>query len=153
MSLDVYLEIDGGPPVDKGGSGIFIRENGKTREISREEWNKRFPDREPVVALPSKDGKTNTVFHANITHNLNQMADAAGIYAVLWRPNEHGVTEAAQLIEPLRVGLQLLKAKPEHFKQFNPPNGWGDYDGFVEFVAEYLRACETWPSARVEVWR
>lgn len=31
------------------GSGIFVRENGATREITREEWDRRNPGREPVV--------------------------------------------------------------------------------------------------------
>ena len=31
------------------GSGIFVRENGTNVEISREEWYRRNPGREPVV--------------------------------------------------------------------------------------------------------
>ena len=45
------------------------------------------------------------VYSRNITHNLNKMAEAAGIYTVLWRPDENGITKAHQCIEPLRTGL------------------------------------------------
>lgn len=38
------------------------------------------------------------LYWANITHNLNSMAGAAGIYQHLWRPEEVGVTKARQLI-------------------------------------------------------
>jgi len=42
--------------------------------------------------------KPTTIFEANITHNLNRMAQAAGIYEALWCPDEIGITKAAQLI-------------------------------------------------------
>ena len=34
----------------------------------------------------------------NITHNLNKMADAVGLYEVLWKPDEIGITTASQMI-------------------------------------------------------
>lgn len=93
------------------------------------------------------------VYWANITHNLNKMADAAGIYKHLWRPDEIGITKAAQLIEPLREGLALLKSDPEKFEQYNSSNGWGLYEHFVPFVEKYLAACEEHPDADVKVSR
>lgn len=94
-----------------------------------------------------------TIYDRNITHNLNKMADEAGIYKHLWRPEEIEITKAAQLIEPLREGLALLLSDPERFKKFDPENKWGDYDGLVDFVREYLAACEENPSASVRVSR
>jgi len=35
-----------------------------------------------------------SVYDANITHNLGAMAEAAGIYKHLWRPEEIGITKA-----------------------------------------------------------
>ena len=93
------------------------------------------------------------LFHANITHNLNLMAQAAGIYEHLWRPEEIGITKAAQLIEPLRVGLALMRADPARFEKYNAKNGWGLYDHFVPWIATYLAACETYPDANVSVSR
>jgi hypothetical protein len=93
------------------------------------------------------------VFWKNITHNLNEMAEEAGIYEHLWRPDEIGITKAKQLIEPLKAGLETLKADPERFKRFNPSNGWGDYEGLVEFVESYIQACSDHPDADVEVSR
>ena len=94
-----------------------------------------------------------TIYSRNMTHNLNKMAGEAGIYEHLWRPDEIGVTKAGQLIEPLRAGLALMLAEPERFKAFNPPNGWGSYDGLVEFVTEYIGACEENSDADVRVSR
>ncbi len=87
------------------------------------------------------------VFSANITHNLGQMAREAGVYQVLWRPEESGCATAADAIPILREGLARLKADPTHFSQFNPENGWGDYSGFVQFVERALAACERNPDA------
>ncbi len=89
----------------------------------------------------------------NITHNLGRMAKEAGIYQHLWRPEEIGVTKAAQLIEPLRAGLALLRSDEARFREFDAPNGWGCYEHFVPFVAEYLKACEEYPDADVHVSR
>jgi hypothetical protein len=81
------------------------------------------------------------VFEYNITHNLVGMAKEAGIYMHLWRPAELGITKGGELIGPLTDGLAQLKADPDHFKTFNPSNGWGDYGGLVRFVEAYLAAC------------
>jgi len=147
MSLDVYLTD---VPCAPGGSGIFIRERGSTREITREEWDTRFPGYEPVACHTDAPRDR---YSRNITHNLNSMALAAGIYKELWHPDEIGIVRAAQLVEPLTAGLALLESDPARFEAFNPENGGGDYEGLVEFVRDYLRACETNPDARVSVSR
>lgn len=149
MSLDVYLTMSNTVP--RTGSGIYIRENGATKEISAEEWNTRFPERVPVVMIDREE--SNTVYSANITQNLNTMAEKAGIYKHLWRPDEIGVTKAEQLIAPLREGLERLKSNPSLYEALNPSNGWGDYSGLVGFVAGYLSACEQYPEAEVNVSR
>jgi hypothetical protein len=97
--------------------------------------------------------QSTVVYDANITHNLGEMAKEAGIYACLWRPDEIDITKAAQLIEPLRDGLALLKSDPERFKRLDSPNGWGLYIHFVPFVEQYLKACEKYPDAEVSVSR
>lgn len=99
------------------------------------------------------DEKQHEVYSSNITHNLGQMAQAAGIYTHLWRPEEIGVNKAWALIPPLMEGLKLLKADPAKFEAFNSPNGWGLYEHFVPFVEEYLDACIANPGASVSVSR
>lgn len=152
MSLDVYLTLDAPLSAPNGGSGIYIRRNGQTVEISREEWDRAFPGQEPVI-LAAEYGVDCTVFEQNITHNLGKMASAAGVYEAMWRPEEIGITRAKELIEPLTKGLETLKAEPDKFKVHNPSNGWGDYDGLVRFVAVYLDACKQYPEAMIRVSR
>lgn len=93
------------------------------------------------------------VFSRNITHNLNVMAEEAGIYQALWRPEDLDINYAGELIEPLETGLDLLRGNPNRFKKFNPENGWGSYEGLVTFVENYLAACRANPDAAVEVSR
>lgn len=146
MSLDVYLE---GTPTRKNGSGIFLREDGQTREVTREEWDTRFPGVEPVVVEVHCD----EAYNANITHNLGKMAEASGIYMHLWRPEEIGVERANDLVDPLSAGLERLKADPDAFRAHNPPNGWGNYEGLVRFVTDYLAACRANPNCVVGACR
>lgn len=151
MSLDVYLVSDKKIPRPIT-SGIFIRENGATIEISEEEWRKRNPTREPV-RFQNKEEETNIIFSANITHNLGKMANEAGIYLALWRPEELGITKAKDLIPLLQKGLRKLGGRPHHYQSFNPENGWGDFHGLVDFVKSYLNACREYPEALIEVSR
>ena len=128
--------------------------------------------------LSYDEGKTYTedteeFYWANITHNLGTMADKAGIYEALWRPHrlkenynisendheadlkfeEENKITAKDIIPFLEKGLADLKARPEYFKTFNSPNGWGMYKHFVPFVEEYLNACKKYPDAIVSVSR
>jgi hypothetical protein len=147
MSLDVYLE--GNDPRPERWA-IFIREDGQKKEISLEEWNRRHPGRKPCLA---KVGGDTELYNGNVTHNLTDMAREAGLYELLWHPEEVGIERGEQLVAPLSEGLERLRADPERFKEHNPSNGWGDYDVFVTFVAEYLDACSRHPEANVRVWR
>lgn len=103
------------------------------------------------VSLFDENG--NEVFEANITHNLNKMATAAGIYQHLWRPEEFGITKAHEIIEPVSQGLRKMMENPVRFKKFNAPNGWGTWDHFVPWIEKYLSACEQNPNATIEVSR
>ncbi len=93
------------------------------------------------------------LYSDNITHNLTNMASAAGIYEVVWRPEESGIERAADLTEPLTLAVREMRARPEHFEQFDSPNGWGLYENFLPWLERYLAACRNHPDAHVEVSR
>lgn len=90
-----------------------------------------------------------SLYEGNITHNLSRMADLAGIYEIVWWPEKEGIEIAADIIAPLAAGISKMKADPDQFKRENPPNGWGDYDAFVEFLEKYLAACRCHPKAYI----
>jgi hypothetical protein len=149
MSLDFYL-ITEDKKKKEDSSGIFIREGGMTKEISAEEWNERYPDREPIT-LACYEEETNEVFHSNITHNLGQMARMAGVYNCLWRPNESEFYKAAEIIVHLEDGIKFMEDDPKFYKQFDSENGWGTYEQFLHWVKDVLQACKENLNANIEV--
>ncbi len=98
-------------------------------------------------------GRSDETFWQNYTHNAGKMAAEAGIYDCLWRPDEHGIETAAQIIEPLRAGIALMKEDPCRFLMLQPPNGWGSLESFLPWCEKYFAACEANPTARVRVSR
>jgi len=96
---------------------------------------------------------TTEVFSLNITHNLVKMAQEAGVYICMWRPEEMGATIAGEIIKPLQKGIKLMKSDPERFKKFNDPGGWGTFERFYPMVEAYLEACIEHPDAEISVWR
>jgi hypothetical protein len=147
MSLDVLLISK--TPITKKGTGVFIRENGKNKELTVEEIREKFPN----AVVKENEFETKCVFNANITHNLNKMADEAGIYEACWRPEEIGATKASDIIPILEKGFEDMKTRPEHFKKFDSENGWGTYEDFLPWVESYLKACQEYPDATIEVSR
>lgn len=87
----------------------------------------------------------------NTTHNLNRMAMAGDnpCYQVLWHPEE--MKEERFTCEELLTYLELyhkeLLEKPDYFKQFDAPNGWGTYPSMVEFIEGLIGVCRLYPTA------
>lgn len=130
---------------------------------------------ECVCECGHKHTKTESeyLYEANITHNLGEMAEAAGIYEAIWRPHrirkdydhsfdstekeyifENAQTiKAKEIIPHLKKGLKKLLNNPTMFRRVNPENKWGNYEGLVKFVEDYLAHCESHPEATVKVWR
>jgi hypothetical protein len=162
MSLDVYLIAK--EPITKKGTGVFVRENGTSRELTFEEILKKWPE----ATVEETEEQTTQVFHLNITHNLVKMAEAAGLYEAMWRPyklmqgyhesdnyeaeslfEENQVIEAKMLIPFLKTGIAKLLAKPSDFTIFEPNNGWGTFIQLVNTAKDYLEACEKYLEAQV----
>lgn len=101
------------------------------------------------------------VYSANITHNLGKMANKVilsngqTLYSILWRPDEctPPYTKASEIADLLAEGFNILQSDPEFFEQFNPENGWGDYEGLLNFVYNYRNACWDNPDAEIGICR
>ena len=93
------------------------------------------------------------VHSQNVTHNLRKMAVEAGIYKLLWRPEEIEIHVAGELILPLRAALSLMKSDGARFREYDDPKGWGTYDQFVPWLEQLLDACERFPGAHIRVSR
>jgi hypothetical protein len=88
-----------------------------------------------------------TYFWINITHNLNKMFEAAGLYEILW----HGTgLRAGDVLSKLEIGLADMRARPEFYEQFNAENGWGLYKHAVPWLKKVIEACRTYLDAVLE---
>lgn len=143
----IWLTIQ--EPVEKSGTGVFIRKNGKNVELTADEVKAQWPNSDVTI----QNYETNEVYSGNITHNLTTMADKAGLYYPLWLPEEKQLYVAKDLILPLTRGLKKLRDNPAGFKKYNPDNGWGNYYGLVRLVEDYLTACKEYPTAEIGVSR
>ena len=81
------------------------------------------------------------------------LAKEAGIYEALWRPEEVDCEKAEDIIDVLEEGVRRLKNRPDYYKTLNPSNGWGSYEGLVEFVEDYVYACKENPSSTILISR
>lgn len=94
------------------------------------------------------------VWEGNITHNLNVMAQAVGIYEVVWRPDEIGYSGLTlAVLEKIVPAIEQLLFYRNVYEQYNPENGWGDYDTLVRFLVDYALALNRYPYAKIEVSR
>jgi len=107
--MSLYVSLISKTSISKKGTGVFVRDSGGTRELSFSEVKEKYPDSD----IEEKEFETNEVFDYNITHNLTDMAEAAGIYRALWRPEEIDINTASQLIPILADGLNKLLSSPD----------------------------------------
>jgi hypothetical protein len=90
------------------------------------------------------------VYAANITHRLADVAKEAGIYGLLWHPDENGYPQAFDLIEPLEQAIADMEARPYHYEQFDADVGQVRLAQFLPWLRDLLRACRAHPEAVVE---
>ena len=154
MSLDITIISP--EPIKKKSTGIYARIDGQTLELTKEEAIAHFPDVDPDSII-EEEIETDEFWHGNITHNLCRMTEDCmsfdeydqcyNLYDLLWRdtqaPFEGNYINA--YIAHLAYCLYVLKNDPEHFKQFNPPNGWGTYEQLIEFVRSFIHALINMP--------
>lgn len=83
----------------------------------------------------------------NITRNLTPMVHKAigcGWFDLQGK-------NAGELIKQVDDGITDMVANRAAYEELNPPNGWGDYGGCVEFLTSFARALKAHPKAFVRV--
>lgn len=77
------------------------------------------------------------VWWANITHNMNKMADTipvstnddrveATLYDYVWRPEEQREkVDSTVMLRVLTEGINYMISNRKKLLKFNPENGWG----------------------------
>ena len=85
----------------------------------------------------------------NYTHNVTPMWHKAGVYDALYMSDGQLVTE--QYLAVLRAGIEDMKAKPEAYRELNPPNGWGKYESALGFLEKWYDKCANQLGAQIGV--
>jgi len=86
-----------------------------------------------------------SVYSSNITHNCNVMAMEANIYEALWHPERIRCFKAKDIIGIVTEGFVDMLKNPEYYKKFEPSNGWGTYEHFIDWVYDYTKALVKYP--------
>ena len=149
MSLDLYITSK--TPVRKRGTGVYVRENGRTLELKTlNEVIDHFPDAD-TSHIKEYVYETDEVWHENITHNMTEMAHHVPIgeltlYDYLWHPEENGFKVASEeYLKGLFEGLLYLKKHKKELLPYEPPinpktgERWGDYDLLLSFCVSLVK--------------
>lgn len=84
----------------------------------------------------------------NVTYNLGPMLREARF------PDWHALigAPASETGGMLRSVAARLRADPERFRALTPPNGWGTYEGAIEFLDRFAAECAAAPKATIGGW-
>lgn len=131
MSLDVYIDFK-----EPRYSNYFLEHPYSYSNLSEND---------------KQNYRRESYWSANITHNLGEMAGhipidfngtSTTLYYVCWRPEEIGIKTVSDILPCLIQGLHYMIDHRKELEQYNAPNGWGTYEGFMKFLLNYKEACE-----------
>lgn len=113
------------------------------------------------VYIKSKKKEEDREWVANITHNMNKMAqrifvseNKETLYDYVWRPEELGrEIDTDEMKNVLTKGICIMISKRKSLLKYEPENGWGSYDSFLKFLIKYKEACEDHPDYIIEASR
>jgi hypothetical protein len=57
-----------------------------------------------------------------------------------------------EAIPELVNAITEMENNKEEYERLNPENGWGDYEGALEFLKKILKDCKKFPYGRIGVW-
>lgn len=120
-----------------------------------------------TIAIYNQDTEvTETYWHANITHNMGRMADhipvhytidgeeySNTLYELVWRPEEVGTGNICNntdiVSQALESGIAYMVTHRNDLLPYNPSNGWGSYDSFLQWLITYWQACLNNPDCQI----
>lgn len=84
----------------------------------------------------------------NMTSNVGPMWRKAGADLA-----EFEGKNAGAMVPVLDAAIGRMQANPDEYRTLNPSNGWGSYEGCLEFLQELRAEFSAHPNATVRVWR
>ena len=59
---------------------------------------------------------------------------------------------ALEAIPTLEKGVENMAYNPDKYKAMNPDNGWGDYEGALEYITKLLNECRKHPNYIIKTY-
>lgn len=85
----------------------------------------------------------------NCTSNVSPMwADALGRSL-----GQYDGAIAAYALPDLRAAVACMEDDPAHYRAMDPVNGWGDYEGALDYLRRLVVACAANPKATIRISR
>ena len=98
---------------------------------------------------PTECGQLTDVGRRNYTWNVSPMYyDALGGDGL----SQFGRMNAKDALPILKEGVRKMKESPEKYREMNPPNGWGNYEGALDLLEWMLKKCEEYPSIEISIF-
>ena len=88
------------------------------------------------------------VTNRNITHNLNNLWRALGIYDDLYNSEDK---KAKDIILSIQNAILKLGKNLSEYKKFDSPNGWGLAENGLNFLKELLIDLNEYPDATIKI--
>jgi len=161
MSLDLYIKSR--RLVRHRGTGVFVRDNGQTRELKTlAEVREHFPDADltDVIPIAGTDGAV-TLPRDFERGKPDFQPKPLSAYNLLWHPETNPLLKNETLhrkdddgeewdVEVTRIDAELVRQvmavqhytanHREELEQYNPDNGWGTYDQLLRATQDLLIA-------------
>jgi hypothetical protein len=132
VSYDFYIEMDAGGP--------------EPLCLDPDFGQVELPDRVKAVVGDERIG-------TNYTSNVWRMWDEAlGTANDSMSALYHLSGEVCgDIVEQLERAVDDMIARPDFYRQWNPANGWGDYEGALRYLAGIEAYCRAYPKARLRI--
>ncbi len=90
---------------------------------------------------------TNVVCCGNCTYNLGNMFKKA----LGFNFSDLNGKRAGDVLSKLQLSIKDMRDNPDEYKEYNPDNGWGTYEGAFEYLVRIAEACENHPDATISI--
>lgn len=98
--------------------------------------------------------KKHTIHNYNYTYNIYDMFKEAASKSELDSITSIKVLDGypcAEVAGILKDIITEMRSDPEHYKTFNPENGWGSYQSFISVLQSIYEDCLDHPDCEFEV--
>lgn len=99
-----------------------------------------------TLSIDTGAGNSAEVLWRNMTSNVAPMWREAGVNLADLKGRK-----ASDCIAPLAAAIHAMEIDPAKYKAMDPENGWGDYEGCLDFLKTIHEACVSHPSCSVWV--